>query len=607
MPGGKKKHQSGASKNFITRTQAVNKLQVSLADFRRLCIFKGIYPREPRNKKKANKGSTKATTFYYSKDIDYLQHELVLGKFREHKAFAKKLTRALGRGEVGDAKRLDDNRPKYKLDHIIKERYPTFMDSIRDIDDALSMLFLFSAMPATTRISHAVTAEAEKLCNQWMAYVAREHLLRKVFVSIKGTYYQAVIKGEPVLWLVPFKFPQNLPNDVDFKIMLTFLEFYTTLLKFVLFKLYTDSGLVYPPPVDSKKISGVGGISAYVLEAKSSGIESVLPALTSNNSNGSNDNFDKAVKSIEMDKAIAEDLNNEDNDEIEEDEEENETKLDSFTVVQGKSVTDSLEQPTLESDSVAQLFSKFVFYIGREVPLDILEFLISSCGAIVVSESALDELIGQDEDEISQTSKNMRGYLDKITHQICDRPSAPNKVPGRTYVQPQWVFDSINKGELLPVSDYAPGETLPPHLSPWGDSGGYDPEAPLEAVEGEDENEDEDEEIEVEEDDEEEEELDEAVTNQREIELEAAGVKYSEVAEKKDNKSKNSKKRSASDNLSREEKEEKDLRKMMMSNKQKKLYNQMQYSNQKKETRQEDLRKKKRKIEKTKGKLNQKK
>ena len=36
-----RKGTSGQAKNFVTRTQAVRKLQVSLPDFRRLCIFKG--------------------------------------------------------------------------------------------------------------------------------------------------------------------------------------------------------------------------------------------------------------------------------------------------------------------------------------------------------------------------------------------------------------------------------------------------------------------------------------------------------------------------------------------------------------------------------------
>jgi hypothetical protein len=47
----------------------------------------------------------------------------VLQKLREHKAFAKKLSRALGRGEWSSAKSLEDNKPVYNLDHIIKERW----------------------------------------------------------------------------------------------------------------------------------------------------------------------------------------------------------------------------------------------------------------------------------------------------------------------------------------------------------------------------------------------------------------------------------------------------------------------------------------------------
>jgi len=82
----------------------------------------GIFPREPRHRKRANKGSSAPTSFYYAKDIAYLAHEPILKKLREHKAFAKKLARALGRGEWGDAKSLEDNKPVYRLDHIIKER-----------------------------------------------------------------------------------------------------------------------------------------------------------------------------------------------------------------------------------------------------------------------------------------------------------------------------------------------------------------------------------------------------------------------------------------------------------------------------------------------------
>lgn len=37
------KGKAGAAKNYTTRSAAVKKLQISLADFRRLCILKGKF------------------------------------------------------------------------------------------------------------------------------------------------------------------------------------------------------------------------------------------------------------------------------------------------------------------------------------------------------------------------------------------------------------------------------------------------------------------------------------------------------------------------------------------------------------------------------------
>ncbi|KAJ5681810.1 uncharacterized protein N7477_001750 [Penicillium maclennaniae] len=662
----KKKGTSGAAKNYITRTQAVRKLQISLPDFRRLCIFKGIYPREPRSKKKASKTSTPNTTFYYTKDIQYLLHEPLLNKFRDQKALAKKIARSLGRGEVSDAARLEKNHaPKLTLDHVIKERYPTFIDALRDLDDALSLLFLFATLPSTTHVPAKTVALCQRVCHEFQHYLIVTNSLRKSFLSIKGIYYQATIQGQDIMWLVPYRFVQRVNGDVDYRIMATFVDFYTTLLGFVNFRLYSGIGLRYPPKFDTRSDENGAELSAFTLEGRTVGQQ---PKAIESKKTQANDNkevssdlqakVDKVIKSAGLDQ-------NKDEQAMDTTE-ENVDAIDKFEPAAPEA--DTLPQPDMSGNEAGALFAPFVFYISREAPKAPLEFILHAFGCKRIG---WDAVLGGGAFTHDETDP-------RITHQIVDRPQLPQeslptipaadgaaqkvkpgtRIPGRTYVQPQWVWDCINDGKLLRADLYAPGATLPPHLSPWvkPSRGGYDPRATLaeqeeegEAEMAEDDAGDSDEEMEdeapadekaaVEEEsddesvdggmdvagtdddesasDEEEEDEDfggfeeneaasesddddEAAQNQhqRELEAEAAGLPFtasSATEESSKKKTAQSKKLAAK---KKKEDEELERQKMMMSRKKRKLLEKMMYSNKKQSDEAAKLRSKRRKLEK---------
>ncbi|KAL4432847.1 hypothetical protein ABPG77_008173 [Micractinium sp. CCAP 211/92] len=272
----KKKGTAGNAVQYLTRNQALKKLQLKLSEFRRLCILKGIHPREP---KKKPQGQNK--TYYHVKDIAYLLHEPLLKKARELAAHDKKVRRATAKKNRDLAARLAARKPTYRLDHLVRERYPSFVDALRDLDDPLTMVHLFAVLPAERAhgIPPPVVALARRLALEWQAWVVRAHALRKTFISVKGFYYQAEVQGQTVTWLVPHATSQVLPPDVDYKVMLTFLEFYQTLLKFVNFKLYHSLGLRYPPVLDPKLEAAAAGLDALMKELAASGGSAQAAAL----------------------------------------------------------------------------------------------------------------------------------------------------------------------------------------------------------------------------------------------------------------------------------------------------------------------------------------
>lgn len=558
--------------------------------------------------------------------------------------------------------------PKVKLDHIIKERYPTFVDALRDLDDALSMLFLFANLPSSEHIPAKTIALCQRLTREFEHYVITSHSLRKSFLSIKGIYYQATIQGQDILWLVPYRFVQRTGGDIDFRIMGTFVEFYTTLLGFVNYRLYTSVGLVYPPKFNAKSDEQGGELSAFQLQGKVNA--------TNGTANGDAEHADINPEAQAIADKLAAMPDDEDAQEStaltkrsEDDEEEANDEIDKFEPTAPDA--DILPQPQASSAEVASLFAPFTFYLSRETPRAPLEFILKAFGCKRVG---WDGTLGDGAFTTNESDPN-------ITHQIVDRPALSNgasaqdskngdavvpkaqwpysMMPGRTYVQPQWVWDCINQSKLLRPDHYAPGADLPPHLSPWvkPKKGEYDPNLPLaaqqpegeaEAFEDEDEEEDaavdsdgdenmdaivdRDGSVEIgegmdvadSEDDSDDDDSDEEtgaaddfdgfdsdaesdisegeaarLQHQRELEAEALGKKFE--VKKPTKKEQNAAIRKKAEKKRREQEEERERQKMMLSNKKRKLLKRIEYGENKRDNESENLRRKRARVEKAKA------
>lgn len=87
-----------------------------------------------------------------------------------------------------------------------------------------------------------------------------------MFVAVKGIYLQADIQGQLITWVVPHRLPQLLPDDVDYRVMLTFLEFYLTMASFVNYKLYHKQGWHYPPVMDAALDENAAGVEALLAD-----------------------------------------------------------------------------------------------------------------------------------------------------------------------------------------------------------------------------------------------------------------------------------------------------------------------------------------------------
>jgi len=154
-------------------------------------------------------------------------------------------------------------------------------------------------------------------------------------------YYEAEVGDQTVNWVVPHPRAYERPVDVDFRIMSTFVEFYATLLGFVNFRLFTTSGLHYPPAL----------ASSTSISEDSTDLDDRLASLT----------IPLKATASEVDDAV---------------------NVDEFPV----SDDATLEQQKSEQADLKRLqnlFSGFKFFLQRETPRETLTFVICSCGGEV--------------------------------------------------------------------------------------------------------------------------------------------------------------------------------------------------------------------------------
>lgn len=248
MPGRKKiKGHVGKATKYVSRSKATRHMRLSLSDFNKLCILKGIYPRVPKNK-----GSTNAI-HYHTNDLSFIRNDKVIEDMDKQKAFDDMLRHKKNRGELTRDNLFRNDRPELNIDHIIRERYPTFQDALEDIDDAITSALLYSSLTTSKFLSATDLAEFRRLANEFCLYCMVTRAVTKVFFSTRGIYYAVQLPGcsKETVFVAPHDLVQKMPKDIDRNVIDSFALLHRTLLSNVMPKLYSDMGLDYPPELPS--------------------------------------------------------------------------------------------------------------------------------------------------------------------------------------------------------------------------------------------------------------------------------------------------------------------------------------------------------------------
>uniref|UniRef100_A0A8D2MSB1 Pescadillo homolog n=1 Tax=Zonotrichia albicollis TaxID=44394 RepID=A0A8D2MSB1_ZONAL len=194
--------------------------------------------------------------------------------------------------------------------------------------------------------------------------------------------------SHPVCW--------QHPTDVDYRVMATFTEFYTTLLGFVNFRLYQSLNLLYPPKIDTQaedELKPAEG-KEYAMDS-----ESYLERLSALSSS-----LARAVAPAH----------------------EDEVEMDEFPV-EGETAelmdAKKKEQEALEKHK--KLFEGLRFFLNREVPREPLAFVIRCVGAALASPS------GRTLGPATQCPVDGPGAFQALVASHQDVPFLQSPTPGR--------------------------------------------------------------------------------------------------------------------------------------------------------------------------------
>ncbi|VWU52421.1 pescadillo homolog [Hepatocystis sp. ex Piliocolobus tephrosceles] len=522
----KKKIEKKRASKYIKKRKLLKKLYLNNEDFNKVCIYKGIYPLDHKKIDAKYRHQFNKNLCYTKADLKNLSNEPIINTLREIKTYYKKYNKRKQRSgtDKEECKTIVKGFPQLKLDHIIKQRYPSLSQAVGQLNDALTTIVAYSLLPSDEKIGikNDSIQKCIQLKNIFHYYVYKTNKITKAFITVKGYYLQAQILQQNVTWILPHIFTPYYDKSIDFKIITTFIEFYTCLLNFILFKLFRMDGLSYPPEqsieLKNEKLGHISYDQTYFINHPKE--------VNINNSNGSSSNSSsssyassndgsavikeetpfsteqcvhtkmniktktyedianeivvtegiekKTVKkknntsnkinsttSNEINNTTSNEINNTTSNEINnttsnKTNEINKDKISSTPTTIIKHYTNEDNHNKLKN-----LFKNFIFYIHTDMPFEVLSLIILSCGG-----------------KICWKSKHSPYKYDnkEITHEIIEteiNDCGENSILERDKIQPQYIFDCLNRKEILYCFDYQVNKKLPIHLSPFIEDENY--------------------------------------------------------------------------------------------------------------------------------------